>query len=169
MTSGAPFPGRRFNLINLRRAGMFYSRHPNREEEPVTRGPLLVGFASEQASRRSMMSEMNSIPQRVAFKIGWGILLFFSIGNVLGHIGLSIFESQPTTVFVAWAGLNFLAAGDPPDSLQAQGKVGLVHRLGSSFPLCLGDPVQSRCRADLFRRSRADGSRPASDLSHCFR
>ena len=57
------------------------------------------------------MSEVN--PERLpfAFKIGWGILLFFSIGNVLGHIGLSIFESQPSTVFVAWAGMNFLAAG----------------------------------------------------------
>jgi len=58
-----------------------------------------------------MMSEMNPKPRSLAFKIGWGILLFVSISNVLGHIGLSIFESQPSTVFVAWAGLNFLAAG----------------------------------------------------------
>jgi hypothetical protein len=58
-----------------------------------------------------MMSETNLKPRSVAFKIGWGILLFFSIGNVLGHIGLSIFESEPTTIFVAWAGMNFLAAG----------------------------------------------------------
>ena len=57
------------------------------------------------------MSKMNPKPRSLAFKVGWGILLFFSIGNVLGHIGLSIFESQPTTVFVAWAGFNFLAAG----------------------------------------------------------
>lgn len=58
-----------------------------------------------------MMSEVNPKGRSLAFKIGWGILLFFSIGNVLGHIGLSIFESQPSTVFVAWAGMNFLAAG----------------------------------------------------------
>jgi hypothetical protein len=40
-----------------------------------------------------------------------GILLFFSIGNVLGHITLSLIESGPPTVFIAWAGFNFLAAG----------------------------------------------------------
>ena len=57
------------------------------------------------------MSEVNPERRSLAFKIGWGILLFFTIGNVLGHIGLSIFESQPGTVFVAWAGMNFLAAG----------------------------------------------------------
>ena len=57
------------------------------------------------------MSEVNPERRSLAFKIGWGILLFFSIGNVLGHIGLSIFESQPSTVFVAWAGMNLLAAG----------------------------------------------------------
>ena len=57
------------------------------------------------------MSEMNPERRSLAFKIGWGILLFFSIGNVLGHVGLSIFESQPSTVFVAWAAMNFLAAG----------------------------------------------------------
>ena len=57
------------------------------------------------------MSEVNPERRSLAFKIGWGILLFFTIGNVLGHIGLSIFESQPSTVFVAWAGMNFLAAG----------------------------------------------------------
>ena len=57
------------------------------------------------------MSDVNPERRSAAFKIGWGILLFFSIGNVLGHIGLSIFESQPSTVFVAWAGMNFLAAG----------------------------------------------------------
>ena len=57
------------------------------------------------------MSEVNPERRSLAFNIGWGILLFFSIGNVLGHIGLSIFESQPSTVFVAWAGMNFLAAG----------------------------------------------------------
>lgn len=57
------------------------------------------------------MSEMNPKPQPLAFKIGWGILLFFSIGNVLGHITLSLIESGPPTVFIAWAGFNFLAAG----------------------------------------------------------
>ena len=57
------------------------------------------------------MSELNPKPRSLGFKIGWGVLLFVSIGNVLGHIGLSIFETQPGTVFVAWAGMNFLAAG----------------------------------------------------------
>ena len=57
------------------------------------------------------MSEVNPERRSLAFKTGWGILLFFTIGNVVGHIGLSIFESQPGTVFVAWAGINLLAAG----------------------------------------------------------
>ncbi|MGH2582930.1 MAG: hypothetical protein ACRDFQ_08555 [Anaerolineales bacterium] len=54
---------------------------------------------------------MNPKPRSLAYKIGLGILLFFSIGNVLGHIGLGIFDPGPTTIFIAWAGFNFLAAG----------------------------------------------------------
>lgn len=42
-------------------------------------------------------------------KIGWGLLLFVAVSNVLGHIGLAIVESGPDTVFIAWASFNLLA------------------------------------------------------------
>jgi hypothetical protein len=82
----------------------------------VFRQPAVDGLAvySQRRGNKSgggTMSEMNPKPQSLAFKIGWGILLFFSIGNVLGHITLSLIESGPPTVFIAWAGFNFLAAG----------------------------------------------------------
>jgi hypothetical protein len=42
-------------------------------------------------------------------KIGWGILLFVTISNVVGHIGLLLFDNLDT-IFVAWATMNLLAA-----------------------------------------------------------
>jgi hypothetical protein len=42
-------------------------------------------------------------------KIGWGILLFVTISNVVGHIGLLLFDNLDT-IFVAWATMNVLAA-----------------------------------------------------------
>ena len=42
-------------------------------------------------------------------KIGWIILLFVTISNVLGHIGLLFFDNMDT-IFVAWATMNALAA-----------------------------------------------------------
>ena len=41
-------------------------------------------------------------------KIGWGILLFVTISNVVGHIGLLFFDNLDT-IFVAWATMNVLA------------------------------------------------------------
>lgn len=56
------------------------------------------------------MIKLNLQQHTTGFKIGWGILLFLSIGNVLGHIGLLIFEPEPSSIFVAWAAFNLLAA-----------------------------------------------------------
>jgi hypothetical protein len=42
-------------------------------------------------------------------KIGWGILLFVTISNVVGHIGLLFFDTSDS-IFVAWATMNLLAA-----------------------------------------------------------
>lgn len=56
------------------------------------------------------MVELNLQQMSRSFKIGWGILMFLSVGNVLGHIGLLIFEPEPGSIFVAWASLNLLAA-----------------------------------------------------------
>lgn len=56
------------------------------------------------------MSELTRSNQSTTSKIGWILLLFVAISNVLGHIGLAIFESGPDTVFIAWASFNFLAA-----------------------------------------------------------
>lgn len=55
------------------------------------------------------MSETAVANQSTTFRIGWGLLLFVAASNVLGHIGLAIFESGPDTVFVAWATFNLLA------------------------------------------------------------
>jgi hypothetical protein len=44
------------------------------------------------------------------FKVGWGILIFFAVGNVLGHIGLLLFDPGGDTVFLTWAAFNLLAA-----------------------------------------------------------
>ena len=44
-----------------------------------------------------------------ASKIGWGILLFVTISNVVGHIGLLFFDNWDS-IFVAWATMNLLAA-----------------------------------------------------------
>ncbi len=47
------------------------------------------------------------------FNIGWGILLFFVIANIAGHIGLLLFDPGGTdgrALFVTWAALNFLGA-----------------------------------------------------------
>jgi hypothetical protein len=56
------------------------------------------------------MSELTISNQSTTSKIGWGVLLFVAVSNVLGHIGLAIFESGPDTVFIAWATFNLLAA-----------------------------------------------------------
>lgn len=56
------------------------------------------------------MSELTISNQSTTTKIGWGLLLFVAISNVLGHIGLAIFELGPDTVFIAWATFNLLAA-----------------------------------------------------------
>lgn len=56
------------------------------------------------------MSELSISYQSTTSKIGWGLLIFVAVSNVLGHIGLAIFESGPDTVFIAWATFNLLAA-----------------------------------------------------------
>lgn len=56
------------------------------------------------------MSELTIVKQSTTTKVGWGILLFVAVSNVLGHIGLAIFETGPDTVFIAWAMFNLLAA-----------------------------------------------------------
>jgi hypothetical protein len=57
-----------------------------------------------------MMFELNLQQQSTGYKVGWGILLFLAVGNVLGHIGLLIFEPEPSSIFIAWAAFNLLAA-----------------------------------------------------------
>lgn len=56
------------------------------------------------------MSELTMSNQSTTSKIGWGLLIFVAVSNILGHIGLAIFESGPDTVFIAWATFNLLAA-----------------------------------------------------------
>lgn len=56
------------------------------------------------------MSQLTLSNHSATSKAGWGILLFVAVSNVLGHIGLAIFESGPDTVFIAWASFNLLAA-----------------------------------------------------------
>lgn len=56
------------------------------------------------------MSQLTISNQSTLSKIGWGLLLFIAFSNILGHIGLAIFESGPDTVFIAWATFNLLAA-----------------------------------------------------------
>lgn len=46
----------------------------------------------------------------MGFKVGRGILLFLATGNVLGHIGLLLFDPGGDTIFLAWAAFNFQAA-----------------------------------------------------------
>jgi hypothetical protein len=46
----------------------------------------------------------------MSFKIGWGILVFVAVGNILGHIGLLLFDPGGKTIFLTWAAFNFLAA-----------------------------------------------------------
>lgn len=49
-------------------------------------------------------------PERsTSFRIGFGILLFFTAGNVVGQIGLLLFDPGVKTVFLAWASFNLLA------------------------------------------------------------
>lgn len=54
------------------------------------------------------MAEISIQNQTRGFKIGFGILLFFTAGNVFGHLGLLLLERG--TIFIAWAAFNFLAA-----------------------------------------------------------
>ena len=56
------------------------------------------------------MSETSVRKQSSGFKIGYGILLFFAAGNVLGQIGLLLFDPGGDVVFLGWAAFNFLAA-----------------------------------------------------------
>lgn len=56
------------------------------------------------------MSESAITIRSTTFKIGWGLLIFVAVSNVLGPIGLAIFESGLDTVFIAWATFNLLAA-----------------------------------------------------------
>lgn len=56
------------------------------------------------------MSELTVSNQSTPSIIGWGLLVFIAVSNILGHIGLAIFESGPDTVFIAWATFNLLAA-----------------------------------------------------------
>jgi hypothetical protein len=56
------------------------------------------------------MSEITAQSRSTRFRIGYGILLFFAGGNVLGHIGLLLFDpSGADTVFLSWAAFNLLA------------------------------------------------------------
>ena len=56
------------------------------------------------------MSELTAQNPSTGFKIGLGILLFLAVGNILGYIGLLIFDPGPDTVFLAWMAFNFIAA-----------------------------------------------------------
>jgi hypothetical protein len=56
------------------------------------------------------MTDTSVRTQSTIFKIGLGILLFFALGNVLGHIGLLIFDQGGDVVFLAWASFNLMAA-----------------------------------------------------------
>lgn len=47
--------------------------------------------------------------QSSAVKVGWILLLFVTLSNVMGHIGLLLFDNWDS-IFVAWATMNFLAA-----------------------------------------------------------
>ena len=56
------------------------------------------------------MSEIAAnVNQSRAARAGWILLLFVTISNVVGHIGLLLFDN-PDTVFLAWATMNLLAA-----------------------------------------------------------
>jgi hypothetical protein len=56
------------------------------------------------------MSALSISNHSTTTKAGWGILLFVAASNVLGHIGLAIFEPGPDTIYIAWAAFNLLAA-----------------------------------------------------------
>jgi hypothetical protein len=56
------------------------------------------------------MSETSVRSLSTRFKIGYGILLFFAVGNILGHIGLLLFDPNDDVVFLAWAAFNLMAA-----------------------------------------------------------
>jgi hypothetical protein len=44
------------------------------------------------------------------FKIGLAILLLISVGSVLAHIVMMLFDPGGDVVFLAWAAFNFMAA-----------------------------------------------------------
>ena len=55
------------------------------------------------------MSELSmKVNESPVSKVGWIILLFVTISNVVGHIGLLIFDNSDS-IFVAWATMNALA------------------------------------------------------------
>lgn len=56
------------------------------------------------------MSELTISNQSTTTKVGWGLLLFVTLGNVAGHTALAFFETGPDTAFIAWASFNFMAA-----------------------------------------------------------
>lgn len=56
------------------------------------------------------MSETTVRTQSTGSKIGFAILLFLAAGNVLGHIGLLLFDPGGDVIFLAWAAFNFMAA-----------------------------------------------------------
>lgn len=56
------------------------------------------------------MTDTSVRKQSTGFKIGLGILLFFAIGNVLGHLALLIFVPADNVEFIAWASFNLMAA-----------------------------------------------------------
>lgn len=56
------------------------------------------------------MATMTLRGRPLVFKVGFGILLFFTVGNVFGHIGLLLTHDEFQTGFMAWAALDFLAA-----------------------------------------------------------
>ena len=57
-----------------------------------------------------MTSENSVLKRSTGFRVGYGILLFFAVGNILGHLGLLLFDPGGDAIFLAWAAFNLLAA-----------------------------------------------------------
>ena len=56
------------------------------------------------------MSETTLSAQPTTFKIGYALLLFVTVSNVLGHIGLMLFDPGNDVIFLSWASFNFMAS-----------------------------------------------------------
>jgi hypothetical protein len=56
------------------------------------------------------MTETTLPTHSLGYKIGHAILIFIAVGNILGHIGLLLFDPGGDVIFLAWASFNFMAA-----------------------------------------------------------